>query len=177
MTLEGAVLISLMQEYLNGLIDPTISLLEVQKLAYFMQEAGEPLKLRYRKRVDDLYADNLLDVLLRMEGRFIEGAQEAEDHLAKPLNLKPNSIGIARALLKDYPETVARFERVVHLMEAFESAYGTELLVTAHWAMCHEKIKDDDQLIAHIHQWNKQKLKPQHILLAKETLVAQGRVN
>lgn len=78
-----------MQEYLNGLIDPTISLLEVQKLAYFMQEAGEPLKPRYRKRVDDLYADNLLDVLLRMEGRFIEGAQEAEDHLAKPLNLKP----------------------------------------------------------------------------------------
>lgn len=171
-----AVLIALMRQYLNGLLDPTISLLEVQKLLYFMQEAGEPLKLRYQKYIYGPYADNLRHILLRMEGHFIEGYQDAEDDPRKPLRLKPNAIDIARDLLKNYPETVARFERVARLVDGFESAYGMELLSTVHWAMCHENIQDDKQLIEHIHQWNnhKRSLKSQHILLAKQTLLNQG---
>jgi hypothetical protein len=33
-----------MGRYIRGLLDPTITLLEVHKLMYFMQEAGEPLR-------------------------------------------------------------------------------------------------------------------------------------
>jgi hypothetical protein len=32
---------------LQGMLDPFITLLEVHKLMYFMQEAGEQLRLRY----------------------------------------------------------------------------------------------------------------------------------
>ena len=42
MTPGRAALIGLMDRYLAGLMDPFISLLEVHKLTYFMQEAGEP---------------------------------------------------------------------------------------------------------------------------------------
>jgi len=48
MTAGRAVLIELVQRYLRGLLDPTVSLLEVHKLLYFMQEAGEP-KIKIRK--------------------------------------------------------------------------------------------------------------------------------
>ena len=34
-----------MRRYLAGLMDPFVSLLEVHKLLYFMQEAGQPLRL------------------------------------------------------------------------------------------------------------------------------------
>lgn len=49
MTAGRAALIGLMRQYLGGLLDPFVTLLEVHKLMYFMQEAGEPLKLRYVK--------------------------------------------------------------------------------------------------------------------------------
>ena len=38
---ERAVLVGLMNRYLNGLLDPFVTLLEVHKLMYFMQEAGQ----------------------------------------------------------------------------------------------------------------------------------------
>ena len=49
MTPGRAVLVSLVEKYLEALMDPTISLLEMHKLMYLAQEAGEPLRLRYVK--------------------------------------------------------------------------------------------------------------------------------
>ena len=44
MTRGRAALVSLMHQYLRGLLDPFVTLLEVHKLMYFMQKAGEPLE-------------------------------------------------------------------------------------------------------------------------------------
>lgn len=49
MTPGRAALIELIHRYLNGLLDPFITLIEVHKLMYFLQESGQPLKLRYTK--------------------------------------------------------------------------------------------------------------------------------
>ena len=45
MTLGRAALIALVDRYLKGLLDPFVSLLEVHKLMYFLQEAGLELRL------------------------------------------------------------------------------------------------------------------------------------
>jgi hypothetical protein len=47
MTPGRAALVALMHRYLGGLMDPFVTLLEVHKLLYFLQEAGENLRLRY----------------------------------------------------------------------------------------------------------------------------------
>jgi O-acetyl-ADP-ribose deacetylase (regulator of RNase III) len=49
MTPGRAALIELMSRYIRGLLDPSVTLLEVHKLMYFMQAAGEPLRLNYVK--------------------------------------------------------------------------------------------------------------------------------
>ena len=49
------------------------SLLEVQKLTYFLQAAGEDLKLGFQKYQYGPYAENLNHVLQRIEGHFIRG--------------------------------------------------------------------------------------------------------
>ena len=49
MTVGRAALIGLMRRYLAAVMAPYVTLLELQKLMYFMQEAGEPLKLKYTK--------------------------------------------------------------------------------------------------------------------------------
>jgi uncharacterized protein YwgA len=51
----------------------TLTKLEIQKLAYFLQEAGENLKLRYVKHQFGPYANNLNHVLQRIDGHFICG--------------------------------------------------------------------------------------------------------
>lgn len=50
-----------------------LSKIEVQKLAYFLQEAGEPLKLPFVKHHYGPYSDTLRHALNTMEGHFIRG--------------------------------------------------------------------------------------------------------
>ena len=59
-----------MEGYLRALLDPFVTLLEVHKLLYFMQESGEPLRLRYLKASYGPYAENLRHVLNEIEGHF-----------------------------------------------------------------------------------------------------------
>ena len=65
MTPGRAALVGLMHRYLGGLLDPFVTLIEVHKLMYFMQEAGEPLRLQYAKAPYGPYAENLRHVLQR----------------------------------------------------------------------------------------------------------------
>ena len=59
MTPARAALVVLMDGYIRVLPDPYITLLEVHKLMYFMQVAGESLKLRFVKGRYGSYAENL----------------------------------------------------------------------------------------------------------------------
>ena len=71
MTLARALFIKLMEQYAG--LAYRLTLLEVQKLAYFLQEAGEPLKLKYEAGPYGPYAENLNKVLQAIEGHFTRG--------------------------------------------------------------------------------------------------------
>ena len=87
MTPGRAALLALMDRYLAGMLDPFVSLLEVHKLMYFMQEAGEPLRLKMEKGPYGPYAENLRHVLNAVEGYYINGygaGGDAPDKNARP---------------------------------------------------------------------------------------------
>lgn len=94
MTPGCTVLISLVEKYLAGLLDPSISLLEVHKLMYFAQEAGEPLHLRYVKAHHGPHAENLWHVL---EGYMLSGYRDGSDAPDKAFELVPGVAEDARA--------------------------------------------------------------------------------
>ena len=79
MTVGRAALLGLMSRYLKAVMDPFVSLLEMHKLMYFMQETGEGLSLNYTKALYGPYAKNLRHVLNLIEGYFISGFADAED--------------------------------------------------------------------------------------------------
>ena len=62
MTPGRAALVGLMDQYVRSLLDTSVTLLEVHKLMYFLQKAGEPLRLRYQKKPLGPYAENLSHV-------------------------------------------------------------------------------------------------------------------
>ena len=133
MTLGRAALLGLMRRYLAAVMDPTITLLEVHKLMYFMQEAGEPLCLTYQKALYGPYAENLRHVLSHIEGHFISGYGDAEDQPDKPLELKLHASEQAEVFLTEHKTTRQHFDRVADLIKGFETTFGMELLSTVHW--------------------------------------------
>lgn len=177
MTPGRAVLVSLFEKYLAGLLDPSISLLEVHKLMYFAQEAGETLRLKYVKAPYGPYAENLRHVLTTIEGYMISGYGDGGDTPDKPLELVPGAADDARAFLEGHPDTLERFARVSKLVEGFESSFGMELLATVHWVMKHEGARDRGTVDA-IHAWSlrKQMFTDQQILLAAKRLTDEGWV-
>ena len=173
MTAGRAALIGLMDRYIRGLLDPFVTLLEVHKLMYFMQAAGEPLKLRFVKGHYGPYADNLRHVLHAVEGHFISGYVDGGDAPGKQLELVPGALDDAHAFLAGTPETHTRFERVSNLVEGFESSFGLELLSTVHWVAGEDKIRTFEKVVEFTYAWNERKrlFTQRQLKLAVETLV------
>ncbi len=176
MTAGRAVLIELVQRYLKGLLDPTVSLLEVHKLLYFMQEAGEPLRLKYEKAHYGPYAQNLRHVLNAIEGHFISGYADGGDAPEKELQLVPGAIEEAQVFLTQHPDTRRRFEKVSQLVEGFESPRGLELLATVHWLSKHEHVQGTKELVEKVYSWNarKQMFTERQIAIAEQVLTNQN---
>jgi O-acetyl-ADP-ribose deacetylase (regulator of RNase III) len=178
MTPGRAALIGLMHRYLGGLMDPFVSLLEVHKLMYFLQEAGEPLKLRYTKAPYGPYSENLRHVLKAIEGHFIEGYGDGGDDPSKPLEIVTGTQRQAIEFLTDHPDTEVRFQRVCDLVSGFESPFGMELLATVHWLHTREQPNCLDDLVQQTYEWNprKRQFSPRQIQLASHVLAKQGWV-
>lgn len=176
MTPGRAALVVLMHRYLGGLMDPFVTLIEVQKLMYFMQEAGEPLRLNYVKHHYGPYADNLRHVLTKIEGHLVSGYHDGGDAPEKQLELVPGAVNDAEAFLAADGDTRQRFDRVGKLVEGFETPFGLELLATVHWVATREKALSLDEVVAKVHAWNTRKTRfsPRQIGIAFETLRSKG---
>ena len=157
-----------------------LALLEIQKLAYFLQAADQPLDLDYVKHKYGPYAEKLNHVLQRMEGHFIRGYGDRSSNLGAQINLIEDAVTQARDFLANDPDTLSRFERVKRLIEGYETPYGLELLATVHWVATRINIlaaSDVSQAVEGVHRWNKRKedLFPgEHIRLAWGRLASQG---
>jgi O-acetyl-ADP-ribose deacetylase (regulator of RNase III) len=176
MTPGRAALVVLMHRYLGGLLDPFVTLLEVHKLMYFMQEAGQTLKLRYAKAPYGPYAENLRHVLRDVEGHLVSGYADGGDAPNKQIELVPGAIDEAQTYLEDDQETQSRFERVANLVEGFETPFGLELLSTVHWVATREGAHSGDDVIGRVYDWNerKRRFSPRQIGIALDILRAKG---
>ena len=158
MTAGRAALVGLLDRYLLGLLDPFVTLLEAHKLMYFMQAAGEPLKLRFTKGHYGPYAENLRHVLKAIEGHFVSGYADGGDAPDRRLQLVPGALEEARAFLEGKADTDERFARVSELVDGFESPFGLELLATVHWvAVGKAKAPDLDEVTEQTYAWNDRK--------------------
>ena len=157
MTPGRAALVGLIGCYLRGLLDPFVTLLEIHKLMYFMQVAGEPLKLQFTKSLYGPYAEELRHVLNAIEGHLVSGYADGGDAPDKQLELVPRALDDAQAFLENESETLARFERVSDLVEGFESSFGLELLSTVHWIASREAVQTFDDVVGSTYAWNERK--------------------
>ncbi len=177
MTPGRAAVLALAERYLQAGLDAELSTLEIQKLCYFMQEAGEPLKLRFTKHHYGPYADNLRHVLSLLEGHYIAGLGDDPASPSAELKLLEGSGAEAADFLSDKVATREHITKVLDLVRGFEDPYGLELLATTHWIMREspDAAASADAAIAGVQAWSDRKarsMKPAHIEAAWERIVA-----
>ena len=174
LTAARARVIEVLAAYLS--LGYELSLLEVQKLLYFLQQAGDDLKLAYDKHRYGPYADNLRHVLSRFEGHYTSGYGEGRDAPDTEITLLPGAEAEARAFLAQARAGAAeddRLARMLALIEGFESPYGLELLASVHWVAANEDARTLDAAIERIHAWTERKQRQmprEHIAVAWQRL-------
>jgi hypothetical protein len=178
MTVARALLLRLMTQYAEPAY--RLTLLEIQKLAYFLQEAGEPLRLKYEAGFYGPYAPDLNKVLGVLEGHFIRGYGDSQqpDVETELLSGAPDA---AAQFLRGRPELQERLDRVSRLIAGFETPYGMELRSSVHWVAAHADTPavDAESVVRLVIAWNERKremFRPAHIRVAWERLVEQGWV-
>ena len=144
MTPDRAALVALMNRYLGRLMDSFVSLLEVHKLTYCMQEAGDSLRLQYVKGIHGPYSGNLGRVLDAIEYHLVSGCDDGDGALDNQLELLLEAIKNADSFLANKQDTLFRFARVNQLIESFETPSGLEFLATMHQAITHENATGPD---------------------------------
>lgn len=169
MTAGRAAMLTMLASYvrLTQLEEPAAvagaSLLEIQKLMYFLQERGQPLRLGYAKGRYGPYAENLNHALEPLEGHYLRGYGDRSQQVLKlsPITLMPGAVDEARQWIDKHSDdaTVGRISAVSELMSGFASAYGVELLATVHWAATREACerKNPAALTELIRSWNPRK--------------------
>ena len=132
---------------------------EMQKLAYFLQVAGQPLRLDFRKAHYGPYSDTLNHVLQRLEGHFIRGYGDRSR--ASPIQLMDGALDQAGSYLATDPDAVNRCTKVGSLIEGFETPLSLELLATTHWVATEEyplAAKSSDVAAHMVRRWSPARL-------------------
>lgn len=179
MTAARAALVHLLARYSERSFGA--SLIETQKLLYLLQAAGEPLRLRYEKAKYGPYADNLRHALSNLEGHFVVGFGDGSAKVteAEPIRILPGADEQAMQTLSAHPETMDRINRVLELVDGYESAYGMELLASVHWVAQEtpDAALDPDEAVRRVREWTPRKgrmLTPEHLRLAWQALRDRG---
>lgn len=151
-----------------------LRLLEIQKLAYFLQVSGEELRLNFVRGKYGPYAENLNHLLQALDGHFITGYGDRS---------RDSRIKLLPGIRQRVEETVQadvdgkeRLERVGRLIEGFETPYGLELLATVHW-VANERRSNEPELVRSVQEWSNRKrqlFSPDHIRKAVKQLSDQG---
>lgn len=179
LTRARALIIALMNEYKKPGYE--LRLIEVQKLAYFLQEVGEPLNLKFEQHKYGPYADNLNHVLTRLEGHYLRKTGFGERSPYNKVYPLPHVYKEVMQFLESQPDALERLKVVSRLIRGFETPYGMELLSTVHWVLKRNPDIDHlDTLIKKVYEWNNRKkstFKEKHIEIAWNHLKDVGIIH
>ncbi len=125
------------------------SLLEIQKLAWFLERAIErynpddnPLKLQFVAHRYGPYANRLNHLLNDLDGSYLHSEKRISD--ADPLNtiwFNDDRKTVVQTYLRTEAQAYAQaLETTAMLIDGFESPFGMELLATVDWLLAREDI-------------------------------------
>jgi O-acetyl-ADP-ribose deacetylase (regulator of RNase III) len=137
-----------------------ISELEIQKVAYFLKAFGADYPLKFTQGKYGPYAETLPHVLNTLEGHYLTGYGDRTARVTELVPITPTTGGLsdAESIMRTHPEDAARVDRLLDLVDGFETPYSMELLATVHFASTQPPTSTDPAILAdRVAGWNRRK--------------------
>ena len=157
LTPARAMLLHLMYQY--EAYGDLVNLVVINKLAYLLQQTGEPLRLNFEKYYYGPYSVQLNHVLQYLNGTFIIGMEQNTAQPFDDLYLQYDR----QAEVKDYIDSHLsadqreRLASVGKLIHGFTSSYTLELLATVAYLWSEEQVQTLQTLKTRLAQWSDRK--------------------
>lgn len=178
LTKARAMILALIIQYKK--LGYEITLLEIQKLAYFLQRMGqEDLRLNYKKFYYGPYAHNLQHLLHMLEQGYIKCEKPIPD--SRPFDLVDvyydNVSNVEQFIENELrEEEKLRLNKLIKLMSGYETPFGLELLATVDWILNEARnpeLLSEDEIKDRVQNWSNRKGKifqTEHVKAAKARL-------
>ncbi|MEK7433402.1 MAG: hypothetical protein AABZ74_09745 [Cyanobacteriota bacterium] len=170
------ILVKIFQQY--KILGFELTLLDAQKLAYFLQRFGEPLKLEYSKNYYGPFAPDFNNLLITLEHNFITGFKSGDAKPFDNLFLKNERIEeVDKYIIENCSiEKKQRLKILSDFIEGFEYPLGMEILSTVDFILNEnpEIHNNLEKLVSTIQTWSKRKkelMKPEYISIAYNRLM------
>ncbi|MBU2712813.1 type II toxin-antitoxin system antitoxin DNA ADP-ribosyl glycohydrolase DarG [Zooshikella harenae] len=144
LTPARAMIVELVRRY--WILGMECSLLEIQKLAWFLQRAidsqgiEDPLKLNFAANYYGPYASNLTHLLNGLDGSYLKADRRIPD--SDPLDViafNDSKKDYVQAYLNSEAKGfLPALEKASEVIDGFESPFGMELLSTVDWLLVNE---------------------------------------
>jgi len=171
-----AMVLSIFNQY--NAMGYRLSILEGQKLVYFLQRLGEELRLEFVKHKYGPYAQKLIHVMYDLEGHYLSGMKFKDAKRYDPIVVLEDRISEIQKFVRDScsVEQKRRLHQTYSLIEGFESPLGMELLSTVDYVLKHEVAQTTnlDEVQKKVLSWNSRKKKliqPSYIEVAYKKLM------
>lgn len=149
------------------------------KLAYFLQKSGEPLRLQFVPYVYGPYAQAIEKVLYALNGKYLKGMEQMSVKPFEPLKLNYDRFPEVSSYVEKNlnQEQKGRLKNLFKVIEGFESSLSLEILASTHYLKSSDPEMTEDQLFSKIQDWNQRKrniIKKEYINIALNHLQNYG---
>ena len=137
----------------------TASVFAANKLAYFLQKSGEPLKLQFVPYVYGPYSQAVEKVLYALNGKYLKGMEQMKADPFEPLMLNWDRYDEVEKYIKSNldSEQMQRLTNLFKFIEGFESTLALEVLASVHYLMSQQPGLKENELLQGIHSWSNRK--------------------
>lgn len=149
------------------------------KLAYFLQRVGEPMRLTFNKASYGPYSPQVAHVLYQLNGTYLKGLEQFEAKPFEPLYLNYAAYNLIKKHVEQSltPEQRQHLVSLTHLIHGFESFLALEVLATVDFLKKENPKLDKEGIAKAIAEWSprkKQQMTDTLITIALERLDTYG---
>jgi O-acetyl-ADP-ribose deacetylase (regulator of RNase III) len=155
------------------------SLFAANKLAYFLQRSGEPLRLEFVPFTYGPYAQAVEKVLYAMNGKYLTGFEQMKAKPFEPLQLNYGKLGEVEEFVKKKLNAtqISRLDSLFNIIDGFESSLSLEILASIDFLLNKNRQLSNNELLRQIQEWNSRKkelISEEHIAIAVKHLKEYG---
>ncbi len=155
------------------------TIFSANKLAYFLQKSGEPMRLQFVPYKYGPYAQAIEKVLYALNGKYLTGMEQLKARAFEPLQLNYSTLDEVEKFVNINlsEDQKQRLERVFIIIDGFETTLSMEILSSAHYLISENPMMTEDELFEKIQDWNEREknlVTKEYINIAMEHLRNYG---